>query len=327
MKILVTGGAGFIGSHIVDGYIKRGYDVITIDDLSTGKKTYINKEAKFVKGDITKKEDLERVFDDFGPFDLVNHHAAQKSVCASIDNPIRDADINIMGSLNLLETMRQYGCHRVIFASSGGALYGDTSNGPASESSPIKLGFPYAVSKHAIEEYLAVYGGMGIITQVLRYSNVYGPRQDPEGEAGVVAIFCNNAVKGENLCVYGDGQQTRDFIYVDDVVSANIALSNYLSPGIWNVSTGHEISISSLAQIIWGASKIIGCKPLRIDHRKRRSGEVRISVLSAQKAKKDLNWAPRVELQDGIMMVLSGVIKQEGLRMPEGIWTESRPGN
>ncbi len=226
MKILVTGGAGFIGSHVVDLYIKEGYEVVVVDDLSTGKVEYINKKAKFYKLDINElnlnDNKLKDVFKDEKP-DVINHHAAQISVSESIKDPVSDANVNILGTLNLLENCVKYNVKKFIFASSGGTVYKETDKLPVDENRPLKPLSPYGVSKIAIENYLYFYKKVHHLDSIIfRYSNVYGPRQDPYGEAGVVAIFINKMLKGENPIINGDGNQTRDFVYISDAARANL---------------------------------------------------------------------------------------------------------
>lgn len=226
MKILVTGGAGFIGSHIVDLYIKNGYEVIIIDDLSTGKAEYVNPKAKFYKLDINESNlndnKLEDIFKEERP-DIVNHHAAQISVSESVKDPVFDANVNILGTLNLLENCVKYNVKKFIFASTGGAIYEETEKIPIDENHPTRPLSPYGVSKLAIENYLYFYKKVHHLDSViLRYANVYGPRQDPYGEAGVVAIFINKMLKGENPIIYGDGNQTRDFVYISDAAQSNL---------------------------------------------------------------------------------------------------------
>lgn len=230
MKILVTGGAGFIGSHIVDLYIKNGYEVVVVDDLSTGEAEYINPKAKFYKLDVKSGVNelnvddfkLEDIFKEERP-DIVNHHAAQISVSASVKDPIFDAKENILGTLNLLQNCIKYGVKKFIFASTGGAIYEETDKLPVDENHTTKPLSPYGVSKLANENYLNFYKKIhNLDSIILRYSNVYGPRQDPYGEAGVVAIFTQKMLKGENPIINGDGNQTRDFIYISDAVQSNL---------------------------------------------------------------------------------------------------------
>ncbi len=221
MKLLVTGGAGFIGSHVVDAYIQAGHEVWVLDDLSRGKREQVNPHARFTRMDL-RSPDLGDLLAD-GGFDCISHHAAQIDVRASVVDPGRDATINIVGTLNLLEAARAHGVPRIIFASTGGAIYGTQRHFPATEQHPTAPVSPYGVSKLSVEHYLEYYRQVhGLRYAVLRYANVYGPRQDPEGEAGVVAIFCGKILRGQRLIIYGDGEQTRDYVYVGDVARANL---------------------------------------------------------------------------------------------------------
>lgn len=298
-KILVTGGAGFIGSHIVDAYVDLGHKVVVLDNLSSGKKEFVNQKTEYVKADITDQKAVDKIFR-AAKFDLVNHHAAQKSVTESVKDPLYDSKVNIKGSLVLLETCRKYQVKDFIFASTGGALYGETDILPTSEEAPIKPESPYGIAKFAVENYLRFYRSLGIRTKILRYGNVYGPRQDPYGEAGVVAIFCERAKQNKDLIIYGDGKQTRDFIYVDDVVEANMLSQNYPKSGVWNIGTGQEISVNTIAKKlieISGKNINIGYQPVRL-------GELKRSCLYRQKAKIDFNWSNKTDLSDGLAKAL-----------------------
>ena len=218
MKILVTGGAGFIGSNVVDALVKDGHEVTVLDNLSTGKEENINPEVKFYNIDLLDIESLEFVFREFKP-DVVNHHAAQIDVRKSVEDPAFDAETNIIGSINLFELSINFEVKRIIFSSTGGALYGEPEALPASEDTPIEPLSAYGVAKYCVENYLNYFKRLyGIERVILRYANVYGPRQDPLGEAGVVAIFTGKILKGEKPVIYGDGNQTRDYIYIEDVV-------------------------------------------------------------------------------------------------------------
>jgi UDP-glucose 4-epimerase len=228
MRVLITGGAGFIGSHVVDVYIQAGHEVCVLDDLSRGKREQVNPHAHFVRMDL-RSPDLKDLLAE-GNFDCVNHHAAQIDVRVSVANPTHDAMINIVGTLNLLEATRAHRAPRVIFASTGGAIYGEQRQFPATEHHPTSPVSPYGVAKLAVERYLEYYRQVhGLRYVVLRYANVYGPRQDPEGEAGVVAIFCGRILRRQQLVIYGDGEQTRDYVFVGDVARANLLALHYLS--------------------------------------------------------------------------------------------------
>src|SRR5215470_3791633 len=221
MRILVTGGAGFIGSTVVDGYLAEGHDVAVVDDLSAGSADNVARRARLHRVDVRSRE-LDQVFADERP-EIVSHHAAQPSVRRSVEEPMLDAGVNVLGSVNVLEAARRYGVRRVIFASTGGAIYGECQGPAADERHPCQPQSPYAVAKLAVEHYVNVFRvTAGLETIVLRYANVYGPRQDPHGEAGVVAIFIQRILAGLAPTIYGDGEQVRDFVHVNDVVRANV---------------------------------------------------------------------------------------------------------
>lgn len=300
MKIVVTGGAGFIGSHIVDEYIKIGYDVVIIDDLSSGSIENVNPRAKFYKVDIRSKEDCEKIFSKEKP-DILNHHAAQMDVRKSVQDPIFDADVNIIGSLNLLELCVRYKVKKVIFASTGGAIYGEQDYFPADEEHATRPVSPYGVSKLCVEKYLYYYHvNYGINYVSLRYSNVYGPRQNPHGEAGVVAIFTSKMLKGEQPIINGDGLQTRDFIYVQDVVSANILMTQHNIVGIFNVGTGIEMDINTLFRKIKNLTSS-DCKEV---HGPAKAGEQRRSCISYKKINQVVGWIPQVQLDKGLALTI-----------------------
>lgn len=294
-KIMVTGGAGFIGSHIVDRYINEGNEVIIIDDLSTGKKENINPQARFHHIDIRDKG-MEAIFEKERP-EIVNHHAAQMDVRRSTENPAFDADVNIIGTINLLENSVKYGVKRFIFASSGGAIYGEQKDFPAGEEHQQFPLSPYGVSKLAGEKYIHYYSkNFGLRYISLRYSNVYGPRQNPEGEAGVVAIFIGRLLKGKEPVINGDGEQTRDYVYVDDVVEANISATRSETEGSFNIGTGIETSVNKILSNLIDITKV----DIKGMHGPPKKGEQRISVLDCSKAIKSLGWKPKVTLEDGL---------------------------
>lgn len=290
MKILVTGGAGFIGSHIVDAYIEAGHEVSIVDDLSSGKKENINEKAHFFKVDISNMSDLRKVFEKQS-FDVVNHHAAQISVSRSIKDPCFDAHVNILGGLHLLELAVEFDVDTFIFASTGGAIYGDTNHVPTPEDfSPAPLS-AYGTSKLSFEFYLKYYKQVkGLDYTVLRYSNVYGERQNPHGEAGVVAIFCEKINQGEQPLIFGDGEQTRDYLYIKDVVAANMhALANDPINTSVNIGTGVEVSVNQLFDMIVTASG----KDVKKEHATGREGEQQRSALDATRAATILGWKPQ----------------------------------
>lgn len=297
MKILVTGGAGFIASHIVDAYIALGHTVIVVDNLSSGKKEFIHPKAKFYEADIRDKEEVEKIITDEKP-EVINYHAAQISVRNSVENPVTDAEINILGLLRILEAGRRVGVKKVIFASSGGVVYGEAKTIPTSENyTPLQPLSPYGVTKLASEYYLHFYYQTYHIPYIaLRYANVYGPRQNPHGEAGVVAIFSQKLLKGESPIINGDGKQTRDYIYVGDVVEANKKALETTHVGSFNIGTGKETNVIELfAEIkkMSGVGKEAKYGPPK-------SGEQRRSCLDCHLSQEILNWKSRLSLSEGV---------------------------
>ena len=303
-SVLVTGGAGFIGSHVVRAFAGRGSSVTVLDDLSSGKLANLPEGVTFVEDDIRSPSAARLVRE--GAFDVICHLAAQIDVRKSVEDPAYDVAVNIGGSLNLLEAMRQSGkaSTRFIFSSTGGALYGDVETIPTPESFPKDPQSPYGNAKLSVELYLGYYARVhGLDTVALRYGNVYGPRQDSHGEAGVVAIFCERVLVGSPLTVFGDGEQTRDYVFVEDVAQANLlAATSTLPPAgpldsrSFNIGTGVETSVIQLAELIRAAS---GTTPV-IQHAPDRAGEVRRSVLLATRAQQVLGWTPRTSIADGI---------------------------
>ena len=255
MKVLVTGGAGFIGSHVVDRCLAAGHEVAVVDNLSTGRREAVPPAARLSVIDI-RSPDLIEVFRAERP-EVVIHHAAQVEVRRSVENPLLDADVNILGSVNLLECSRRFGVTRVIYASSGGAVYGDTAVLPTPEDHPVRPASPYGVSKLTVEHYLECWAGLyGIRGVALRYANVYGPRQSPLGEAGVVAIFSHRLLRAQAVVINGDGLQTRDYVYVEDVAEANlIALEHPDATGAVNIGTGVETSVVELLRAAPGGGR------------------------------------------------------------------------
>ncbi len=297
MKILVTGGCGFIGSHIVDAYLAEGHEVTVVDDLSTGDIGNLNPKARFYERDISN--DIKDIFST-GSFDLVNHHAAQINVRTSVEKPLFDAKINILGTLNLLNLAVQHGVKKFIFASSGGAIYGEPENLPANESTPLSPLSPYGASKVAAEEYIMTFARLfGLHGVILRYSNVYGPRQIAKSEAGVISIFIDNILKNQPCIVYGDGGQTRDYVYVGDVVQANLLVLGAESCVV-NIGTGVETSVNDLIDRF---SAVSG-KEIEHRHVEPRPGEVLRSVLDCHKAASQIGWQPSTALAEGIAETL-----------------------
>ena len=296
--MLVTGGAGFIGSHIVDRLIENGYDVIILDNLTTGNKSNINPKAEFINADIRDKDLAEKI--NFKDVEAVFHQAAQINVRYSVENPVYDGDVNVLGTINILELMRKYDINKIIFASSGGAVYGEQSYLPVDENHPINPLSPYGLSKYVGEEYIKLYNRLYDIEYViLRYSNVYGERQDPRGEAGVISIFVDRMLNNKNPTIFGDGNQTRDFVYVGDVAKANLMALNWKNE-IVNIGTGKETSVNELFNII---KHEIGFKGDAI-YDKPREGEVYMIYLNIEKAE-SLGWKPEVDLREGIRRVVN----------------------
>jgi UDP-glucose 4-epimerase len=308
MKILVTGAAGFIGSHVADRFIALGHDVAIVDDLSTGNRANVNPKAKFFEMGLADGP-LEDVFKEFKP-DVVNHHAAQVNVRRSVDDPAYDARANILGSIRLYEAAMRHGSRKVIYASSGGACYGEPDKRPAPEDTPVRPLCPYGASKYAAEQYLVLYNRLyGIPFTVLRYANVYGPRQDPHGEAGVVAVFSEMMLKGKQPSIFGDGSKTRDYVYVEDIAEANVLALDKGEGNAYNVGTGREITDDEIFEAVRDAVGV-DMKPNYTDFRK---GEVRHICLDASKMRRDLGWSAKVALETGIPKAVDYYRKKFGI--------------
>lgn len=302
MRILVTGGAGFIASHLTDALIGEGHEVVIVDNLSSGRAEFVNPKATFYNMDITDPE-IEKVFRDHQPH-LVNHHAAQKDVKKSVEQPLFDAQVNILGSLNLLQNCVKYGVERFIFASSGGTVYGEPTTLPVGEDHPERPLSPYGTSKLAVEHYLRFYNkAHGLNYICLRYGNIYGPRQDPFGEAGVVAIFALRLLEGKPTIIYGDGEQVRDFLYVEDVVAANLAALKVPPPTALavNIASGSGTSINLLLKKMAQASG----QEFRPVYQPAREGEIRTIYLDIRNARSALGWSPKLTLEQGIRKALA----------------------
>lgn len=300
MRILVTGGVGFIGSHVVDAYAAGGHEVGIIDDLSTGVKENINPKAKFWQGSVADVDFIDRVIDEFKP-EILNHHAAHIHVGRSVADPLFDATVNIDGTINLMQALVKAGrCKKVIFASTGGAMYGNKQTPFTEDMAEAPLS-PYGVSKRAAELYLGFYREQyGIKFTALRYANVYGPRQNPHGEAGVVSIFAKNILGNKQPVINGNGKQTRDYVYVEDVAAANeLALAKDAS-GIFNIGTGLETDVNEIFRLV---NQEFGADRQEV-HGPPRPGEQETSSLSYDKARKELGWEPKVKLPDGIKMTV-----------------------
>jgi len=295
MKILVTGGAGFIGSHIVDAYIGQGHQVFVIDDLSTGHSENVNPRARFLKIDV-RDSDLPHLFMN-ERFDIVNHQAARGNVRASMEDPLVYADVNIRGGVNLLECSRKYGVRKFIYASTGGCVYGELQYLPADEKHPIAPRDPYGASKASFELYLPVFAvNYGLQYTIFRYPNVYGPRQDPLGEAGVVSIFTGQMLRGIQPIINGDGEQERDYVFVGDVAYANLLALNNGDNDVFNLGWGIGTSVNTIFHRL---KNIINSDTKEV-HGPPKLGEVRKSCLDASKVRGILGWQPQVELEEGL---------------------------
>jgi UDP-glucose 4-epimerase len=295
MKVLVTGGAGFIGSHVVDAYVAAGHEVVIVDDLSTGHRENLNPKAKFHQLDIQDPKVIELIRDERPA--VLNLHAAQMDVRRSVADPGFDARVNILGTINLLEGARRAGVRRVLFVSSGGAVYGEQEAFPAPESHPTNPVSPYGVSKRAGELYAFFFQAEYQLPFVaLRYANVYGPRQDPHGEAGVVAIFSGKMLRGEPVTINGDGKQTRDYVFVGDVARANLLALESTATGPFNVGTAVETDVNQLAELLLAAS---GSRS-EVRHGPAKQGEQRRSVVDYHRAAEVLGWRPEVPIAEGL---------------------------
>ena len=296
--VLVTGGAGFIGSHLVDKLLSLDHRAVVVDDLSTGRLQNLNKGAVFYHTSINHPS-VEEIIEHEQP-DIIAHHAAQISVAESVKDPVHDAEINIQGTLRLIELSRRYGIGKFIFASSGGTLYGEPEENPCTEQHPVQPLSPYGLSKFSAERYLEMYYHIYRLNYVtLRYGNVYGPRQSPHGEAGVIAIFAKAMLEGKQPKIYGTGTQERDFVYVDDVVDANIAAMEE-GQGEYNVGTGRATSVTQIFEMLktivkykWGPT--YGPSP---------PGEVFSISLDSSKLQKEMGWAPQLTLEEGLALTV-----------------------
>jgi UDP-glucose 4-epimerase len=294
LKALVTGGAGFIASHITDAYVDKGYKVFVLDNLFSGYEKNINPKAEFIKADIG--DDLTKLFEK-EKFDLVNHHAAQMDVRKSVADPAFDANTNIIGTINILQNSVKTGVKKFVFASTGGAVYGEQEYFPADEKHSTNPLSPYGISKLAVEKYLHFYGKQyGFNYTILRYANIYGPRQNAMGEAGVVAIFSTKLLKGEEPVINGTGKQTRDYVFVGDVVKANLLVLNDDLNEIYNIGTTKETDVNELFSTL---NKIVG-KGQNEKHGPAAPGEQMRSVISSEKLFKKFNWKPSTPLNEGL---------------------------
>src|SRR3954464_10452732 len=301
-RVLVTGGAGFIGSHIAEAYLRDGWEVVVLDDLSRGHERNIPQGARFVRADIRSPEARKTIAT--GKFDVVNHHAAQIDVRVSVDQPAFDSHINVVGFVNLLEGAGEGKVRRVIFASSGGVVYGDPETIPTPETAPKLPVSPYGVSKLSGEYYLRALGALkGFEGVAMRYANVFGPRQDPKSEAGVVSIFVSRLLAGQKLIVFGDGRQTRDYVFVRDVARANVLATTVALPATgafdapaFNIATSIQRNVLDLAESV---GRVMGRKP-ELEFAPPRPGELYRSALDVGKAKAVLGWTPEWKFEDGL---------------------------
>lgn len=296
MNILVTGGAGFIGSHLVDSLIEAGHRVVVVDNLSTGCRDHVHDKAVFYELDILQKSELARIFAE-EQFDVVFHEAAQTLVPYSMDHPREDAELNIMGLLNVLELCRQFGVRKFLFSSSA-AVYGDNVQVPLTEQAPLQPTSFYGLTKVTAEKYIQMYHDVfGLSYAILRYSNVYGERQGSHGEGGVVYVFSDAIAEGRDITIFGDGGQSRDFIYVGDVVRANVAAMDEAVPsGIFNISTNIETTVNALKEILFYFAQAA----VPVSYEDARSGDIYRSALDNTLAKKTLNWRPVTKLLEGL---------------------------
>lgn len=298
-NVCVTGGAGFIGSHLVDAFLERGHRVLVIDDLSTGRRNNVPAEAELQVLDIQSEKAANHVAQ--GGIDLLVHQAAQMDVRRSVADPVLDARVNVLGTLNLLEAAREGGVRQVLFASTGGAIYGEQEAHPAPEDHPTRPVSPYGVAKLAVERYLYFYAReYGLSATCLRYANVYGERQNPHGEAGVVAIFAKHLIGGRPATIHGDGLQSRDYIHVSDVVDANLAAVGRSGFRVYNVGTGIETSVVELYRLLAEAA---GSK-LEPRHGPAKPGEQRRSSVDPARARSELGLKPPLPLAAGVARTL-----------------------
>lgn len=296
MKVLVTGGAGFIGSHVVDALIERGDKVVVVDNLISGRKEQVNSKAVFKKGSVTDWMWLNSVVKN-NKIEAVVHLAAQKNARHSVDDPVFDAEQNIIGTINVLEAARYNKIKRVVFSSTGGVMYGDKAKLPTPESVIPVPSTPYAIAKRSAEQYLRYYSEVHKVSTIaLRLANIYGPRQDPKGEAGVVAIFFSKLLNKEQPIIFGSGKQTRDYLYVSDAVSAILKAIDKRVQGIYNIGTGKQLSVNQLYSKIEKASEI----KVKAKKSKALPGEQMKSALNAQLAFKKLGWKPKINLESGL---------------------------
>ena len=310
MRILVTGGAGFIASHVADGCIASGHEVAVLDDLSRGSKNNLNPQARFYQGDVRDDEFVQFVFAKEKP-EVVNHHAAQMDVRRGVQEPLFDASVNILGSLNILQGAIAHGCRRIIYISTAGAAYGEPKHLPVSEDSPVNPITPYGISKHTVEHYLFTYNYLyGITYVVLRYGNVYGPRQSSRGEAGVFAIFSEQMLAGIQPVIYGDGTKIRDYVFIDDVVRANVSALSRGDREIFNIASGIGTTDQEVFDLVRDG---VGKKEVQPRYVSKRRGEIDKICLDIGKAERLLDWKPQVPLSAGARQTVEYFQRSAGI--------------
>jgi len=310
MKILVTGAAGFIGSHVADAYVNLGHEVVIVDDLSRGSKRNLNPKSRFYQCDIRDRDGIEKIFLLEKPA-IINHHAAQMDVRRGVREPLFDAQVNILGSINLIEAAVAHGAKRFIYAATAGAGYGEPKQMPVPEDYPMNPITPYGISKHTVEHYLFTFRFLyGLEYVVLRYGNVYGPRQNSQGEAGVFAIFSEQMLAGAQPVVYGDGNKIRDYVYISDVASANVAALDRGTNEIFNISSGVETRDLEIFQRV---RELLG-KQVEPRYVARRPGEIDNICLDISKAESLLRWVPSVNLSEGSSKTVAYFQRQADLK-------------
>lgn len=300
MKILITGIAGFIGSHVADAYLAAGHEVVGVDNLATGRMDNVNPRARFYEADVCDLQAMERIFSAEAP-EVVNHHAAQVNIRLSVANPIYDTRVNVLGTVSVLEAAARCGVRKVIFISSGGAIYGEAKRIPTPEDEPARPISHYGAAKLAGEHYCSVYyATRGLVFTILRYANVYGPRQNPEGEAGVTAVFARKMLLGERPTIFGDGSKTRDYVHVSDVAAANVLALDSGDLSVFNIGTGRQVTDQQVFEAVARAAGYDG----RPEYTDFRPGEAMHSALDCAKAARELGWKASVDFEEGVRSVV-----------------------